>query len=252
LPSAVPQPPSGSIQAGEPRDNKALLLLELTVEFAYAVARSDGRISRKERALIEERLRGLCRDNPALLNRAKALAAHYESAAIDLDECLRQIAGFFTVEERQDLLDFAGAIADASGGRNQREVEFLDRVAHKLGMPRLSPQLPAQATPAPEPASAAAPSREQRLAILEIDPATPLTADLVRRQFNLLTERYSPEKFETAGLDFVTLAKTKREAVRAAAEALMEPLGEKLEAEKPPTEPQDLRHNPDLDAMFGA
>jgi tellurite resistance protein len=251
-PSALPEPPSGPSQAREQQDNKALLLLELTVEFAYAVARSDGRVSRKERALIEERLRGLCGDNPALLNRAKALSAHYESAAIDLDECLRQIAGFFAVEERQELLDFAGAIADASGGRNQREAEFLDRVARKLGTPRPAPPMPAQAAPAPEPAPAAASSPEQRLAVLEIDPATSLTAELVRRQFNLLTERYSPEKFEAAGPDFVTLATTKREAVRAAAEALIEPLGEKLEAEKPPAEPQDLRHNPDLDAMFGA
>jgi hypothetical protein len=67
-----------------------------------------------------------------------------------------------------------------------------------------------------------------------------------------LAERYAPEKFESAGPDFVALAKTKSEAIRAAATALLEPLGEKLVAEQPTVDPQDLRHNPDLDAMFGA
>jgi len=67
----------------------------------------------------------------------------------------------------------------------------------------------------------------------------------------LLSERYAPEKFAAAGPDFVTVAEQKRAAVRAAASALMQQWGEPLEI-KPPDKPTDLRHNPDLDAMFGA
>ena len=48
------------------------------------------------------------------------------------------------------------------------------------------------------------------------------------------------------------VATDKRTAVREAASALLEGLGEKLETEAPAPEPPELRHNPDLDAMFGA
>ena len=33
--------------------------------------------------------------------------------------------------------------------------------------------------------------------------------------------------------------------------SLLEKLGEKLEVETAPEEPKDIRHNPDLDAVFG-
>jgi hypothetical protein len=98
------------------------------------------------------------------------------------------------------------------------------------------------------------PSREERLVALEIDPALPLSADLVRRQYYLLSERYVPEKVATMGPDVVAMITTKRAAVVAAATALLEEMGEKLEttpAKSPRTGPRDLRENPDLDAMFG-
>jgi hypothetical protein len=94
-------------------------------------------------------------------------------------------------------------------------------------------------------------SREEQLELLEIDPSTPLSADLVRRQYNLLSERYASEKFATAGPEFVAMAQSKRDAILTAATALMESLGEKLDVEPSSARPQDLRHNPDLDAMFG-
>jgi hypothetical protein len=78
-----------------------------------------------------------------------------------------------------------------------------------------------------------------------------VSADLIRRQYHLLSERYTPEKFESAGPDFVAVAQGKREAVVEAARALIEPFGEPLEDAARPAEPPELRHNPDLDAMFG-
>ncbi len=90
------------------------------------------------------------------------------------------------------------------------------------------------------------------MACLEIDAATPLSADLIRRQFNLLSERYAADKFESMGEEFVAMAQSKREAIRAAAGALLEPLGELLEASAGENAVQSLRHNPELDDVFGA
>ena len=49
---------------------------------------------------------------------------------------------------------------------------------------------------------------------MEIEPSLPLTADLIRRQFNLLSERYAEDKFTFAGPEFVAMARNKRDAVR--------------------------------------
>jgi hypothetical protein len=95
-------------------------------------------------------------------------------------------------------------------------------------------------------------SRAEHLAVLEIDPAVPLSADLVRRQYHLLRERYVPEKLAPFGPDFVALARAKRAAVEAAANDLLGSLGARLEDAPPPAAPRDLRDNPDLDAVFGA
>jgi hypothetical protein len=93
-------------------------------------------------------------------------------------------------------------------------------------------------------------SREQQLATLEIDLSTPPSSELIRRQYNLLSERFAASKFENMGAEFVAMAEAKRSAILAAAGALLAELGEKLETQTA-APPQDLRHNPDLDAMFG-
>jgi hypothetical protein len=53
------------------------------------------------------------------------------------------------------------------------------------------------------------------------------------------------------GPEFVKMAEAKLTSLRRAAEVLLEAMGEQLEtnAAKPP--PQELRHNPDLDDVFG-
>jgi uncharacterized tellurite resistance protein B-like protein len=254
LQSAPPLQPSAPLPAGprvqgEAPADDAVVRLQLTVEFAFAVARADGRIARKERAVIEEYLRRRWWNDPALRNRAKAFCAQYESALLDIDACLWHITTRFSPEERRDLLEFAYAIADATGERNQREQDLLERIARKLGV-SLAPQ-PA-APPQPAPAEKPAPTQEERLALLEIEPSVAVSADLVRRQYHLLMERFAAEKVASLGPEFMAMADSKRTAIRAAAVALLEPLGEPLETAPPAAAPQELRHNPDLDAMFGA
>jgi hypothetical protein len=107
------------------------------------------------------------------------------------------------------------------------------------------PEAP-MAIPAPPPGP------DQQLATLEIHPELPLTADLVRRQYNLLWERYDPGRVEAMGPDFATLARRKRDEVRAAATTLLAQWNEPLELEARASTPRDLRENPDLDALFGA
>jgi hypothetical protein len=68
----------------------------------------------------------------------------------------------------------------------------------------------------------------------------------------LLSERYAAEKFVNAGPEFVALASQKRDAIIAAATSLLREFGEKVETAVPAAaEPQELRPNPDLDAVFG-
>jgi hypothetical protein len=156
-------------------------------------------------------------------------------------------------EERREVFDLAEAVADATGRRNQRESDFLARVAARLGLAPapLAPPAPTPREQEVDTPRSPVPAAENPRAVLEIDPGLPLTADLVRRQYRLLTERYAPEKFEAVGAEFVAVARAKRDAVHSAALALLGPMGEPLETEAP-APPAELRHNPDLDSIFGA
>src|SRR5207247_1984202 len=72
-------------------ENARLGPYELPIQLALAIARADGRVARKEREILDNYLRERCGADPALLNRVRALAAHYETAAINLEECLTLI-----------------------------------------------------------------------------------------------------------------------------------------------------------------
>ncbi|OAI46729.1 hypothetical protein AYO44_10820 [Planctomycetaceae bacterium SCGC AG-212-F19] len=273
-PSAVPsdrlvnpapsslQPSSASSANGVPNTPSAAetaeTLLETTIAFAYAVARTDGSIAAKERAVIDEQFRGLYANDPALANRAKAFCAHYETAAIDVDASLRWIKERVPFPQREHLLKFACAIAEASGPMNQREIRLIDRTAREWGvpwtLPLTTPVMEAELVKPTAAPPAAAPQQSpisDPRTLLEIDPKVPLTADLIRRHFHLLSSRLNPDKAEAMGREFLEMALSKREAIRAAAEALMQPFGEPLELPDAPANSADLRHNPDLDAMFG-
>jgi uncharacterized tellurite resistance protein B-like protein len=256
---SAPTPTANRSPQPRPSTDPAQELLEATIEFAFAIARTDGSISRKEKAFIEEQLQQSYGYDAALYNRSKAWCAHYETAAIDIERCLQRIKEHFTPAHRSKLLEFACLIAQASGPVNQREFRLLERASREWGVPWIPPAVAPAATPQPTkpaPAPTAAvpqgsPAIEART-LLEIDPSARLTADLIRRQYNLLSSRLAPEKLESMGPEFVAMAHTKRQAIRAAAETLIRPLGAPLDLPSRSTEPAELRHNPDLDSMFGA
>jgi hypothetical protein len=317
LPEALPagHPPRGPAQAAVPAERLRteklpdlhLLIMELTIEFTFAVARLDGPVTTREREIIEAQVAGRYKHDPALLNRAKAFCAHYESAAIDLDTCVGQIAKLFAPAHRSALLNSAAImIVQASGGISHQAFAFLAALSRRLDVPlsappaakpsalrsqpldkvpekpatagrhsgshqpgdiKPAPPVQTQAPPMPprshpstdEPMKARAPQQKSPprptpadyMRALEIEPSTRLSGDLIRRQFNLLCGRYAAEKFDAMGLEFVAVAQSKRTAIREAAAALLEPLGEKLEQPAPGIVQPELRHNPDLDDVFG-
>ena len=241
----------------EMRDQDRLAPMELTVQFAFGVARKDGPVNGTERELIRQTIRQRFSDNRALLNRAETLCAHYETAAIDLERCLAQIKQKLAPDHRTALMELAGQIVAVSDKEAASRATFLLHLAQSLDVPPLA--LPQHEQPASSPSAPpvvpssepAAPTKDECRSLLEIPVETALSADLVRRQWNLLSQRLDPEKVASMGPEFVKLAQTKLAALRRAAESLLETMGEKLETQ-PPTPPVlDLRHNPDLDDVFG-
>jgi uncharacterized tellurite resistance protein B-like protein len=229
-------------------------LLEISCELAFAVARIDGRIARSERDKILKLMQSRSARSPDVDNRIKLLMAHYETAAIDVDACLRRIRDEFPPAQRQEFLLLANQVAAAAGQMNDREIGFLNRLSHEWDVPWNAPKVLAE-PPASTSVSATVPMTPIRpsdpRAVLEIEPSVPLTVDLIRRQYNLLSERLALDKVQAMGMEFVTLAENKRAAIRAAGEALIKQFGEPLEPPEQPGEPAELRHNPDLDAMLG-
>jgi uncharacterized tellurite resistance protein B-like protein len=254
---AASTPMSASNSEPEKRDEDRLAPMELTIQFALGVARKDGPVTATERELIRQSIRQRFSDNRALLNRAETLCAHYQTAAIDLERCLGQINRKFTADTRTALMELAGQIVAVSGKETAGTTPFLLHLAQSLDVPPLAlpqreqPVSSPSAPPVVPPSKPAVQTKDECRSVLEIPAETPLSADLVRRQWNLLSRRLDSEKVASLGPEFVKLAEAKLAALRRAAESLLETMGEKLET-KPAAPPvQDLRHNPDLDDVFG-
>jgi uncharacterized tellurite resistance protein B-like protein len=253
-PRPVPDPrPSSS------RMDIADAMLEITIKFAFAVARVDGRVARKEKAIIRQIMVDRYSHDQAIWNRVNAFMAHYENVAIDVEDCIRQVKKEFPTAQR-GLLELACQIAGAAGPMNEREIALLERLSRDWSIPWARPvEKSAADSPAPTPAAQAArpnqttvpvPATDPRV-LLEIDAAVPLTVDLIRRQYNLLAARLAPEKVQALGGEFEIMAKSKRVGIRVAADALLAQFGEPLQLSAQAAGPAELRPNPDLDAMFG-
>jgi hypothetical protein len=258
-PAAAPPVPAAPAVANQPQQ-----LLDLTVQFAFVVARCDGRLARKEKEWIAGHFGQRYRDDAAMLDRARALCAHYETTVPNAEACLDEINARFPTDQKAALMEMAHGIAAAAGDINQKEVKFLHKLSQRLGVPepaalrQPAPPPTSPAVVAPPPVAAASPPQqaaargpEQQLALLEIAPGTPLSADLVRRQYTRLVEKFAPDKMQHMGPEFVAAAQQKRQLIEQAARALMAPFKEELIPTAAPPAPKDLRHNPDLDALFG-
>src|SRR5262249_18345681 len=92
-------------------------------------------------------------------------------------------------------------------------------------------------------------SRAQMFAILEIDPSGTLSVELIRRHYTRLMAKFAPERVHDLGDEFVATAERKRREIEHAARVLIAPWNEELVPKDRPQPTQDLRHNPDLDAL---
>jgi uncharacterized tellurite resistance protein B-like protein len=256
-------------------DDTQLLLMELTIKFAFGVARADGPVAPVRRDLIHEHVAKRFGYNRALLNRAEAYCAHFEAAAIDLEDCLRQIKERFTGEHRAALIRFAVQIAGASPSGKAKAMPFLQRLAQRLGVRLVYPTPTKESQPArpmatapavgppistPGPVAAMQPTaapesavatREESLRLLEIAPNTVLSPELIRRQWNLLSGRWNREKVVTRSPEVVRMAEEKLAKLRRAAEKLLAPFHQELEPMPAAAPASDPRENKDLDDVFG-
>jgi uncharacterized tellurite resistance protein B-like protein len=252
------QQPASSVPA--PTQHPRLPHLRAVVAFAFAVARADGKVAKTERETIRKLLQQSFGHEAELVRWINPLVEELEKKSPSLDDCLPILQSLFNEKEREKLYRFACAIADAAGTRNAKEIQCLEKIAAEWGIAQAAPTaqaLPESSFPVmpPQPASAKPEgllSHDDCLAALDIAAGTPLSGDLIRRQFRLLSERNDPTKFESNGAAFVGMVKNNRAKIEQAAKLLLEQLGEKLEEEKKPETSKDLRHNPDLDSVFGA
>jgi hypothetical protein len=87
--------------------------------------------------------------------------------------------------------------------------------------------------------------------LLNIDVNVTLSPELVRRRYRKRLEELDPEKAKSMGPNVVATVAKDRGAVRAAAQALLARMGQRLEEETDLAKPAELRVNPDLDNVFG-
>ncbi|HKB01048.1 MAG TPA: TerB family tellurite resistance protein [Gemmataceae bacterium] len=244
--------------------------LRAAAGFGLAVAKSDGRIANSERRQVRVFLERRYARSADLVNQLDAVLADIENDLPTIGDVLWDIRRLIPAAEWPDLFQFAQSVADAAGERNAREVQCLARIAEELGIgpvvaptttDRLrAPPAPAETPPAGDETVGAPATRgpgEEPLsdpecrAALEIGPETPLSVDLIRRQYRLLTERFVPEKFTSHGPDFVRMAAERWARVERAARHLVAEYNEPLVPPDATPPPADPRHNPDLDAALG-
>ena len=218
--------------------------------FALVVAKADGRIAKADRTEVRTLLADSFGHDATLVRFIDPTMEQTEKNIPDEDDALAEILQVTTPGERRMLYAVAERIADAAGGRGAREVDTLRRIAETLGVattggtgipPVLIPRT--GGTPVP-------PGKDPR-SVLEIDPSATLAPDLIRRRYLLLTERADPAKAASLGAEFAAMAEAKRADIREAAEELIAPFGEPLDPPAAPAKPSDIRHNPDLDDVFG-
>jgi uncharacterized tellurite resistance protein B-like protein len=222
--------------------------------FGLAVAKADGRIAAAERRQVRAFLARRYAPTPDLVDRIDPVLAEVEADLPTLGDAIWDVRRVIPASNWPELYQFAVSVADASGAdRNAREAECLARVAEELNVGPASPPAVPAPTPAISPTSLADATLTEAdcRAALDIDPGVALSVDLVRRQYRLLIERFAAEKFGSHGPEFVRMAAEKRERAQQAARQLLAGYNEPLEAPKAEA-PADLRHNPDLDAVFGA
>ena len=268
----VAEAPSQSIT---PIELPELHAIQTLARFGLMIAKADGFIGDPERSAVRLFLTTLFGQNPMLAQRIDTTLHAVERAVPKEAVAIAEVIACTSPERRRDIYLAAEKIAAAWLPRNKSEVETLKRVAIAFDVvpvaPRVEMTRPVSSIftvptpPIPEAVRrvAEAPS-PQRVSppkpmfavgdprkLLEIEPNMKLSVELIRRRFALLSEKINPKKAAAFGPEFVALAMKNLAELRAAAESLIAPFGVSLDAPTAPPQPTDMRHNPDLDDVFG-
>jgi len=221
-------------------DDPRLAKLRAVVRFGLLVAKADGRVAQAERKELRRHLDATFGHDAFLARHFDPLMEATEAETPDEGAILAALKEANDAERKQ-LFALAERIADGSGERNPREKDLVARIADAFAL------TPVAKPVAPRPAPVAVDPR----AVLEIPADAELSVELIRRRYALLSDKLDPAKASALGPEFKAMAERKRTELRRAAEMLMAPFGAPLDPPPAPPPPADIRHNPDLDDLFG-
>lgn len=245
----------GSIAAVPQRvDDSSISRLRVVAGFGFAVARADGRIAASERKQVRAFLERRYAQWPDVASQLDAVLTEIGNDVPTIGDALWDVRKVIPKDQWPELYQFALSVVDAAGERNARETDCLNRVAEEFGIGAKSPTAtdvqadPRRASPPlPDGLFTEGDCRQA----LEIAASTELSVELIRRQYRLLSDRFALERFNTHGSEFIAMAADRRSRAERAALQLLAAYNEPLEPTVAPP-PSDSRHNPDLDAAFGA
>jgi uncharacterized tellurite resistance protein B-like protein len=223
-------PGGGGVPNSPAAEPPSVAKLRAVCRFGLLVAKADGRAAKAETAVLREHVGRVFASDPLALRFIDVEIENAQKATLNEADVITAVAAF-PPDERKELVALASRMAAAAGAVSAKEQQLLARLQAALGEPE--------------------PTAADLRAVLEIPPDAELTPELIRRRYHLLSEKADPSKAAGLGAEFAAMAEKKRAELKAAAESLLAPLGVPLVAPPPPPPPSDLRHNPDLDAVFG-
>lgn len=232
--------PSQSAAAEHPHLPK----LRAFVRFGLVAARADGRIAASEKKAIREFLTETFGHDAALLRHVDPLMERTEKDTEAEVDVFAAVLSVTTEGERFTVVRFAERVLDSTGKRTAKKKQFRERLVASLNV------IDPVSREAKSSVKTPTPTIDPRI-VLEIDAGAELSPELIRRKYAMLSDKLNAGKATAMGTDFARLASDKRTALRTAAEALIAPFGVPLDPPAAPPPPADIRHNPDLDDIFG-
>jgi len=237
-------------------EHRLLPALRTFAGFGLMVAKADGRIAKAERKAVRDLLESFFAHDQMLARFIDPVIEQVEQAIPDEDAATSALIRMCRPDDRPAIYRAAVRIADACGSQNRAEVSLLARLAVALGIESGAAEIRPKDV-MPDSTSGITVSNTlcapvDHRVILGIDPHMELSPELVRRRFNLQFEKLDPVKAAALGAEFAAMAHAKRTELRSAAEALMAPFGQALDLATATQSTTELRHNPELDDVFGA
>ena len=234
--SKAPASPASSPVRTQSPGEQMVMWFEAMVDLGLAAAKCDGRVVETERKNLLTALRERFAGEQAVTTHVEIDACLAGREPLELDD-LRERLLVLPSDQRRWGYRLCCKVMGPAADRNTRETEFLALLRRMLG-------LKAEAngnidTKDPE-------------SVLEFDLERDVTPDGIRRQKNLLWDKYDPEKASNPAE--AERFKARRAQIDQAAGDLLKRLGAPAEASAPAEDPfaaPGSRHNPDLDDILG-